>query len=368
MRRALLVAALLLAACGGDDDEATTTTTDQATTTTSAAPGTTAPAGPDLDAVALRLREVGRFEQPIAMTWCGEVAYVAEKGGRVRRFDGGEVVLDLSPAVSAGGEQGLLGIACGPDGDRFYASYTDTGGDSRVDEFPLAASGAVDRDGGRTLLELDQPAANHNGGNILFGPDGKLWLGLGDGGGGNDQFDNAQDPDELLGSMLRLDPAGGEPEIVLKGLRNPWRFSFDRETGDLWIGDVGQGAREEVDRLPAGEIDGRNLGWPAFEGTLRHRDDVAAPAGAVPPVFEYGRDEGQAVVGGYVYRGEAIPALRGAYLFADTYTAVLRALVGDRTRDFGEIAGGLVPSFAEGPDGELYVLSLEGGVHRIEPG
>ncbi|MCU1374450.1 MAG: hypothetical protein JWO68_1736, partial [Actinomycetia bacterium] len=232
----------------------------------------------------------------------------------------------------------------------------------------------IDRGRGRNVLSIDQPAANHNGGNIIFGPDRKLWYGLGDGGGANDQFNNAQKTTDLLGDMLRFDPTStARPEVVITGLRNPWRFSFDRATGDLWIGDVGQGTIEEVDKLAAGKIAGTNLGWPAFEGTNRFRKDVAAPPGAVPPVFQYDHGEGQSIAGGYVYRGTAIPAVVGAYLFADTYTARLRAIVvqGTKTvahRDLGAVPGGLVSSFAQGPGGELYVLSLAGGAYRLDPG
>lgn len=361
-----LVAGLLVAACGGDDGgEAASSTT----TTTSSGPSATtvAPAAPGLEDLELRLEEVARLDQPLAMTWCAgdPEPFVAGKGGHVRRLDGSDV-LDLSDAVSTGNEQGLLGLACAPDGT-LLASYTNRDGDTRIDAFTVE-DGRADREGGRRVFELAQPAANHNGGNIVFGPDGALWLGLGDGGGGNDTFDTAQDESDLLGSMVRFPDGDGDPEIVVIGVRNPWRFSFDRDSGDLWIGDVGQGAREEINRLAAGSIDGANLGWPTFEGTRPNRDDVEAP-GAVPPVFEYGRDEGQSVVGGYVYRGGGIPALRGAYVFTDTYASVLRAITlgGGEVREhrFGEVPGGLAVSFAEDPDGELYVLSLDGGVFRV---
>jgi glucose/arabinose dehydrogenase len=307
------------------------------------------------------------------MTWCTgrPQPYVAEKTGRVRTL-GGRVVLDQSDNVSHGGEQGLLGIACAPDARHLYADYTDKAGDERLDEYPLADD-LADRSRARTLVAIKDPAPNHNGGNLAFGPDGRLWYGVGDGGGADDQFDNAQRTTDLMGDLLRLDPATARPEVVVIGLRNPWRWSFDRATGDLWIGDVGQDTIEEVDELPAGHIVGANMGWPAFEGTNRFRKDVAAPPGAIPPVFQYTHAEGQSIVGGYVYRGRAIPALDGAYLFADTYRAVLRAIVvrGTRTvaqRQLGPVPGGLVSSFAEDPSGELYVLSLAGGAYRLDPG
>jgi glucose/arabinose dehydrogenase len=279
----------------------------------------------------------------------------------------------VSGDLSTGSEQGLLGIACSPDGSKLYADRTNRDGDERLVEYPLVG-GTADTSKARTLVSIADPAANHNGGNLAFGPDGKLWYGVGDGGGADDQFDNAQRTSDLMGDLLRIDPSSnGRPQVVVTGLRNPWRWSFDTETGDLWIGDVGQNAIEEIDKLPAGQIEGANMGWSAFEGTHRFRKDVDAPAGAVPPVFEYGHDEGQAVVGGYVYRGKAIPAMVGAYLFADTYQGVLRLLAVDGTkvvahRELRPVPGKLISSFAQDPAGELYVLSLEGGIYRLDPG
>jgi glucose/arabinose dehydrogenase len=376
-RVAVVVLGLVVAGCGGSGGGHASTTSTTSTTTTTAPPSTTAApttsttsAGPRLSAVRLRLTKVAGLTQPLAMTWCpgDPQPYVAQKTGQVRRLDG-TTVLDLSGSVTGGGEQGLLGIACSPDGAAFYASYTDRGGDSRLDRFARATDGRIT--GGTNLLLTRQPAPNHNGGNILFGPDGLLWYGLGDGGGADDRFNHAQKPGDRLGSIMRLDPAKPEPQIVIKGARNPWRWSFDRATHDLWIGDVGQGTIEEVDKLAAGSIDGANLGWPAFEGTNRYRKDVAPPPGAVPPVFQYDHSQGQSIAGGYVYRGKAIPALVGAYLFADTYVGQLRAIAvrGQKTidqRDLGSVPGRLVASFAEDPAGEVYVLSLAGGIYRLD--
>ena len=371
---AVLLLAAVLAACGGSDEPAATTTTASSSTTTEAPSTTAAPKGPDLGAVQLSLVKIGTFDQPLAMTWCASAtqAFVAEKTGKVKTLDGRTTVLDISDGISSSSEQGLLGIACAPDSKHLYAAYTDKAGDERLDEYPLAGNQA-DRSKARTLVAIPDPAPNHNGGGIAFGPDGKLWYGVGDGGGANDQFDNAQKSTDLLGDMLRVDPAGGKPEVVVIGLRNPWRWSFDRITGDLWIGDVGQGTIEEIDKLTPGQIQGANMGWPAFEGTNRFRKDVAAPPGAIPPVFQYDHSVGQAVVGGYVYRGSKIPAMIGAYLFADTYQGVLRLLAVDGTkvvdqRDLQLVPGKLVSSFAEDPSGELYVLSLAGGVYRLDPG
>lgn len=362
MRPLALAGALVLlaAACSagpGPDDGAPSDASETRTTETTT---TGPPAVPSLDQAAIRLVKVGEASQPTALAWCEgrQRPLVAEKDGRVRELGGEDVLVDLTGDISTGAEQGLLGVAC--RGDRIYVSFTNRAGDSRVLE--VAPGGRR-----RLLLAVDQPAANHNGGGIAFGPDGLLWLGLGDGGGGNDTFGNAQEPGEVLGSVLRLDPADPRPQVMAKGLRNPWRWSFDRETHDLWIGDVGQGRIEEIDRLPAGFRDA-NLGWPAFEGTRRNRTDIDVE-GAVAPVFEYGRSDGRSVVGGYVYRGRAIGALVGRYVFTDTYQARLRVLdPGTReVRDVGTVPGGLVSSFGEDPAGELYVLSLAGGIYRLDP-
>jgi glucose/arabinose dehydrogenase len=248
-----------------------------------------------------------------------------------------------------------------------YISYTNTDGDSRVE------SVSPDGSNRKEIFATDQPYANHNGGNIIFGPDGMLWLGLGDGGASGDPEDRAQNPDDLHGKLLRFDPADPKPQIWAHGLRNPWRFSFDRETDDLWVGDVGQDVGEEVDHVPAGTPAGSNFGWPQAEGTHGFKDLHPAD-GSIIPVYEYSHDEGQSIAGGFVYRGSKIPGLVGTYLFADTYTGRLWSLVpgdGDAYtfRDTGvDVPGGLVSSFGEDADGELYVLSLDGGVYRIEAG
>jgi glucose/arabinose dehydrogenase len=416
----VVMALASVAACGGGDEDAapdrrttttgrTTSSTDVSTTVTSTATTTGVPASgappvtaaattttaarpPGLAQAQVRLTRLATVTQPLAMTRCAgrDTVLVAERTGRVRelrnwRPDDG-ALLDLSREVSTGGEQGLLGIACSPDGAFLYADYTNRDGDTRVEEFPVVPGGGIDIDRRRVVLAVDQPASNHNGGHLLFGPDRLLWIGLGDGGGSGGE--PSQDTDNLLGSILRIDPrpsdgrpyrtpddnpyarGGGRPEIAVKGVRNPWRFSFDRATGDLWIGDVGASAIEEIDWLPQGRILGANMGWPVFEGTRRNRSGSVPDA--IGPVFEYGHDEGQSVVGGHLYRGNAIPALRGAFLFADAYTSRIRAIVveGSRTvqhRALIDVPGGVLSSFAEGADGEVYVLSLGGGVYRIDP-
>ena len=371
--------ALVAAGCGDDDEDAgpsTTTSTSAGSTTTRRATDAAPPVTP-IDEIAVQLTEIARLDQPIDLTTRAghDGLFIAEKGGRIRHVSAVGAapapVLDISDDVSEGAEQGLLGITFAPDGSQLYVHYTNRDGDTRVDELAMGdAPTAVDTATRRTVLEADQPYANHNGGRLTFGPDGLLYLGLGDGGAGGDPEDNGQDPDALLGKILRFDPAGGEPERWAIGLRNPWRFSFDRQTGDVWVGDVGQNAWEEIDLIPAGTPAGVNLGWNRFEGTHPYEGDDSRD-GLLFPVHEYGRDEGRSVVGGFVYRGRN-SAWHGVYFFADTYTAGLRVLRdsgdGIEERDLGhEVPGGLVSSFGEDADGELYVLSLDGGVFRLDP-
>jgi glucose/arabinose dehydrogenase len=383
MRRhaaALLLLALVAAGCGSDGDTSTTTTSSTTSTTSTTAPPsttvTTATPAADLAAVRVKITQVGRFEQPLDLKWCAGQPdpFVVQKTGQVRNFRTGQVVLDLTAQISSDGEQGLLGLACTRSGDALFVNYTSRDGrQDRVDRFAMPAPGAaVDRGTQKNVLSVADPAPNHNGGAMQLGPDGHIWYGLGDGGGANDQYGNAQNATSRLGKILRIDPANDNVQIAVHGLRNPWRISFDRATGDLWIGDVGQGQLEEIDALPNGRIIGANGGWPLYEGTRRFKAGTD-PANLVFPVFEYGRGEGQSVTGGYLYRGNAIPALRGAYLFADAYTARLRAIVvaGGKTvqqRLLGvTVPGDVLGSFAEDPNGELYALSLGGGVFRIDP-
>jgi glucose/arabinose dehydrogenase len=351
-----------------------------------AAPPTSAK--PNLAAARVRATQVGSLSEPLAMAWrAGDsTAYVAERGGRVRTLSG-QTVLDLTSAVTtAGSEQGLLGLAFAPDGGHVYVDYTDTNGDTRVVEYAFK-SGRADMTTRRQLLFVDQPFANHNGGQLVFTGDGLLWIGLGDGGSGGDPANNAQNLGTLLGKVLRIDPrpsggqpygiprdnpfvgrAGARPEIWAYGLRNPWRFTFDRTTGDLWIGDVGQNAWEEVDFRSASSHGGENYGWSQVEGT--HFFKGPAPAGSVPPVYEYPTQSGCAVTGGYVYRGANRGALNGIYVFADycngEVLGLLRNGKGASVRALGAKVSNL-SSFGQGPAGELYALSLSGGVFRLDP-
>ena len=397
--------ALLLSACGGGDDELersvptagppTSPTSPMSPTSGtggSAATGTTAgPAGPP----AIRAVKVAEFDGgalALAVRRGEDTIYVAEKSGRVKALRGTAVdpvpVLDLSGKVSTGPEQGLLGLVFSPAGDRLYVDYTDPAGDTHVVEYAFAG-GRADPASRRELLSVNQPFANHNGGQVLFGPDGFLYIGLGDGGSGGDPHGNAQRLDTLLGKILRIDPrpdggrpytippgnpfasrSGARPEIWAYGLRNPWRFTFDRQTGALWIGDVGQSSVEEVDAVEAPAGGGQNYGWNRLEGT-RHFSGTA-PAGAVAPVHEYPNGGGNcSVTGGYVYRGSLIPGLRGSYVFADFCKGELQALMpesaGSRRSVALDVTVDSVASFGEDAAGDLYVLSLSTGLYRLEP-
>ncbi len=329
--------------------------------------------------------------------------FVVEKGGRIRVVEDGRLLavpfLDLSSEVSKGGEQGLLGLAFHPrygSTGRFFVNYTDGAGDTRVVRFQVSSDPNVADPASATLvLAVDQPYPNHNGGHIAFGPDRFLYVGLGDGGSGNDPQGHGQNVGTLLGALLRIDVdrtgqgraytippdnpfvgrAGARPEIWSYGLRNPWRFSFDRETGDLYIGDVGQNAREEVD-VSVGPQAGRglNYGWAIMEGTLCRDAAGCQGRGFTLPVLEYGtRDRGNcSVTGGYVYRGAVIPDLRGTYFYADYCAGWVRSFryadgrVTDRL-DWRTLApGGQIPSFGEDAAGELYVVTTD-AVYHIAP-
>ena len=325
---------------------------------------------------------------PIALaTRPGDDAlYVAEQGGRIRAIRNGKAspspLLDISDKISTGGERGLLGFTFSDDGDELFVSYTNTEGDSRVGKYRMQRNDVGDEI--HQLLAVEQPYPNHNGGNIVWGPDDMLYLGLGDGGGAGDPQRAGQDPTTLLGKMLRLDPRDGSaprdnpfvgqekyrPEIFALGLRNPWRFSFDRRTGDLWLGDVGQNSIEEVNVTPFANSAGRNYAWSILEGSQPFHGEQEPPR-VVRPVVEYASgDEGCAVTGGYVYRGDAIPALRGAYLYSDYCGGWIRAMRvrGNQVVDTAELGVvESVASFGEDAEGELYVLSLSRGVFKIVP-
>jgi glucose/arabinose dehydrogenase len=299
--------------------------------------------------------------------------------------------VDLSGRVSCCGERGLLGLAFHPDyqaNGRFFVNFTNRDGNTEVIE--LARSGSADLaspDTVRGFFTVVQPFANHNGGMLAFGPDGLLYLGLGDGGAAGDPQDNAQNPGVKLGKILRIDvdayptpppgnATGGDPDVLHRGLRNPWRFSFDRATGDLYVGDVGQSRFEEIDVVPAGSGE-RNFGWRVMEASQCYQPPASCDTdGLTLPVVEYDRDVGCSVTGGYVYRGTALPGLAGRYVYGDYCSNRVFSfrwsdgavsdpieLTSDLDPD-GLIQG--LASFGEDVDGELYVTSLNGSGFRIE--
>ncbi len=256
---------------------------------------------------------------------------------------------------------------------RFYVDYTDVEGDTRVVEYERATGeGSVaDPESARELLFVDQPYSNHNGGQLQFGPDGELYVGLGDGGSAGDPDRVAQDPENPLGKILRLDPEGepGTYDVFALGLRNPWRFSFDRNTGDLWIGDVGQDSTEEVDGIASREAEGANFGWSAYEGTQRFNPDQEAPD-ALPPVLTYPLGAACAITGGYVVRDERLTTLYGRYVYADFCIGEIRSFTAEPgVQATDDTALGLsVPqlsSFGEDSEGRIYAASLAGPVYRL---
>ena len=319
--------------------------------------------------------------------------FVVEQTGRVRIVRGGRVnprpFLDLSGQVSHGSEQGLLSIAFHPryrENGFVYVNYTDRRGDTRVERYHVSAdSDRVDPASMTLVLTVQQPYSNHNGGLLLFGPDSLLYIGVGDGGSGGDPKGNAQNPATLLGKLLRIDVDHGAPyqvppgnpfvgrtawrgEIWALGLRNPWRFCFDPPSGLLIIADVGQNQWEEIDAVPA-RVGGWNFGWNRMEGRHVYRASVAA-SGLTPPVDEYGHDRGCSVIGGFVYRGHAVPALAGLYLYSDYCDGRLRAERIENSRvteraEWNLHLSGSVSSFGQDAAGELYVTTLDGHVYRI---
>ena len=326
--------------------------------------------------------------------------FVVEQTGGIRIIKDGALLptpfLDISTKITAGGEQGLLGLAFDPDyasTGRFVVHYTDTNGDTHLSQFTVSSDPDVaDPASEQIILTADQPYNNHNGGQVLFGPDGMLYLGLGDGGSEGDPQGRGQDLSDLLGSILRLDvrstspysvppdnpfvgQAGVQPEVWSYGLRNPWRFSFDRATGDLYIGDVGQDSFEEVDVAPAaaGSGKGLNFGWNIMEGTHCYNASTCNQSGLTLPVLEYPHSEGCSVTGGYVYRGSVIPALQGLYFFGDYCQGTVRSFRyqgGSATEltDWPTLRpGGSITSFGEDAAGELYVVIQSGSVFKIVP-
>jgi glucose/arabinose dehydrogenase len=419
-------ATVALAACGGDGPDVVdgpdsaiivttsapgattpitassdTTSTDTTSPPTTVAPALTTAPEPRVGNPRVELQQVVEVGQPVdlAVRPGDPAMYLVGQGGTITRYvaETGEtsVVLDLQGFLAGGSEQGLLGLAFSPDGEFAYVNGTEASGTTVIVEFQPGADARFDPESAREVLRVEQPFSNHNAGDLEFGPDGMLYIPLGDGGSGGDPDRYADDPTSLLGSLLRIDPSPsddgqaytipednpfatgsfdgveGAPEVWAWGLRNPWKIAFDPLTGDLWIADVGQNEFEEINRVsPDGDATaGRGLffGWSAFEGTEPFNSDVS-PDGAVPPVLTYGRDDGCSVSGGVPYRGTAIAELEPAYVYSDFCGGTLWAL---------DLAGGRVVTLLSGldrvtavrtgPDGEVYVLERTGGVHRLVP-
>jgi glucose/arabinose dehydrogenase len=393
MRRSLALLALVasgLTACGSSSSNDTA--------------GTTAPTAPATAAAGVRLARVASFDQPLYVTappGDRRRIFVVEQTGRIRVVRDGRKLptpfLDLRNQVSCCGERGLFSMAFPPDyatSRRFYVDYTDRNGDTRVVEF--RRSGSRDRAvkaSARLVLFQRQPEPNHNGGLVIFGPDGHMYIGLGDGGGADDRHGargNGQNLGTLLGKILRIDPrasgsraytvprdnpfvgrGGARSEIYAYGLRNPWRFSFDRATGDMAIADVGQNQVEEIDFARRGGARGVNYGWRVWEGRRRNYSGESAP-GAVFPVLTYGHGGGGcSITGGYVVRDPGLSALRGQYVYGDLCIGRLRAVRLGPGSARGDHALGMhvsqLSSFGEDARGQVYATSLDGPVYRLAP-
>ena len=374
--------------------EETTTTT--ATTTTTTTTTTTVPeiSTASLETVGLEVELVATLSRPvgIAPRPGSSDLFVIEQSGRIVRLpqgfaDGADTTLDLRGQLSGGNEQGLLGLAFDPAGERLYVNYTDGAGTTNIVRYDMAGNTA-DAASAEVLLAIEQPLANHNGGHLAFGPDGFLYIGMGDGGGGGDPFDHGQNPNTLHGAILRIDvsdatgysiPAdnpfvdGAAPEVFVWGIRNAWRFGFDSANGDLWIGDVGQNRFEEITVLrdADGGGNGANLGWNAFEGSEPFSGGDA-PVGHVGPIVTYAHTGGRcSITGGEVYRGGDIPGLSGTYLYGDFCTGEVFGYRVDASATATRLdlpAISSVSSFGLDNGGVPYVISRTGGVFRIVAG
>jgi glucose/arabinose dehydrogenase len=361
----LAVAATLGLACSGDSGGSENVTR------------TTQSAG----AAQARIVPVARgLAEPVALAAApGEPRrmYVVEQRGTIRVIDRGRVrpgfFLDIRRLVLAGGEQGLLGLAFHPryaTNRRFYVHYTNRSGDTRVVEYRSNGTRALTATA-RRIFSLDDPYSNHNGGHLVFGPDGLLYIGMGDGGSGGDPEDRAQNMSSLFGKLFTIDvdQSGAQPQIVALGLRNPWRYSFDRRTGDLYIADVGQGSIEEIDFTPRSSPGLENYGWDIYEGRSKFEDTPQGPGKLVFPIAQYTHDLGCSVTGGVVYRGRAVRGYAGRYLYGDYCSGIvwsLRVVNGRASglrRESFQVDG--LTGFGEDSAGEVWLAAHGGTIYRL---
>ncbi len=337
------------------------------------------------------------FAKPLGMTSFFDgnlLIYILEQDGLIQVIENGKVLsepfLDIKNKITTrGSEQGLLGMALDPDyaaNGIFYLNYSGQGGDTVIARYTTSEDKRkAYPESEQVILTYDQPYSNHNGGNLVFGPDGFLYIGLGDGGSGGDPENRAQNPDTLLGKMLRIavqdqevyaipsdnpyQAGDGRAEIWAIGLRNPWRYSFDRLTGDLWIADVGQGEWEEINFTSANFDAGLNFGWNFREGTHPFNGEPENPADLIDPIFEYDHSLGCSVTGGYVYRGEELPEWYGIYIFGDFCTGKIWGILpsGDGEWTVNPLfeSGVNISSFGEDVFGELYMISHNGSLYRL---
>lgn len=396
------LAVATVAGCGDGGSRAapSTITSTQTTSTTSNTGGNGGtPMATGNGDGGVKLTQLGHFNQPVYVTQPdsgSDDLFIVEQDGRIQELaPSGDVstFLDISDETTASGEQGLLSMAFAPDYARsglFYVDYTDNDGNTQVVEY-TAKDGVVDASSARNVLEVDQPYPNHNGGLVLFGPDGDLYIGLGDGGDGGDPDRNGLDLSTRLGKILRIDPAqdgknpfsvpgdnpfvgrqDALPEIYSYGLRNPWRFSFDSETGDLTIGDVGQEEQEEVDIVARGGGSGASFGWSALEGDQVYNDDQESPDAITPALVATHADGNCSITGGLVVRDRDLPTLYGRYLYGDFCLGELHSF----TPEPGKRAGDDMPlgldvasvsSFGTDAGSNVYAVSIEGSLFRLDP-
>ena len=418
-----LAFAIIVAGCSSEaGQESAVSAASAATTAPTAPPSPTPPAepsptlpaatatavstptveAPPLDTLGLNLVSVaGGFTRPTFITHAGDGSgrlFVTEQAGRIRVIDNGAVYpepfLDIEELVgSDGSEQGLLSFVFHPDyanNGFFYVNYTDKQGDTVIARYTVSAGSpdAADPASSQVLLTFDQPYANHNGGQLVFGPDGHLYIGNGDGGSGGDPQNNGQSLNTLLGKILRIDvdnadPYGipadnpfvddpnARPEIWSYGWRNPWRFSFDRQTGDMYVADVGQNQYEEIHFEPAGSPGGLNYGWNLMEGNHCFRSPDCDPAtqNLVLPVAEYDHSQGCSVTGGYVYRGDVFPDLSGVYLYADFCSGLVWGLRQEADGGWSQAellaSGYRISSFGQDEAGEIYLVDHGGEILHV---